>query len=91
MVILQPPAPFVLNKSDDFSVTDQGPINSDKFLAPFVAVDVHYRNILIKSLSSYHDVLNKLLDLFHVCNYCMYLYMCCYSCNKYIFDLIWTI
>ena len=77
----------MLNKSDDLSVTDQGPINSDEFLAPFVAADVHYRNILIKSLSSYHDALNKLLDLFHVCKYCMYLYMCCYSCNKYIFDL----
>ena len=89
LVILQPAAPFVLNKSDDFRVTDQGPIDSDEFLAPFVAVHVHYRNILIKSLSSYHDALNKLLDLFHACTYCMYMYMCCYSCNKDIFDLIW--
>ena len=52
-----------------------------KFLA-FVAVDVHYRKILIKSLSSYRDSLNKLFDLFHACNYCVYLYTCYYSCNK---------
>ena len=84
MVILKPPAPFVLNKSDDFCVTDQGPIISEEFIDPFGAVYVHHKNILLKSLFLCRDALNKLLDLFHACNYCMYLYMCCYNCNKYI-------